>query len=323
MKVQCELCPKHCIISPGQSGNCRIRVNIDNKLVATTYGFPCSAHIDPIEKKPLFHFLPGTKVFSIATAGCNLHCKNCQNWGISQRFPTEVPAYDMPPEKVTKLTNNYNCKTTAYTYSDPVAFYEYTFDSAIENKKHGLKNVLVTAGYINQKPLIELCKYIDGVNLDLKSMSNKFYEDVCGATLNPVLETAKTLKSEGVLLEVTNLLLPTLNDDEQDIKKLCKWIYSNLGKEVPLHFSRFFPNYKMRNLPPTSLETLKNARNMAKDIGLNHVYVGNVVGKGWENTYCPDCSKLLIDRYGYKIRSNKMKKGACPACGKDIYGVWN
>lgn len=322
MKVQCELCPKGCIIAPGQSGDCRIRINVDGELVAVTYGYPCSLHVDPMEKKPLFHFLPGSRVFSLATVGCNLHCKNCQNWEISQQFPVDVPAYKVSPEKIVNLSQENNCKSIAYTYTDPAVFYEYTLDSSKQARKRGLKNVIVTAGYFNEKPLKELCKYIDAANVDLKAYSDKFYRDVCGATLKPVLDSLVMIKSAGVHLEVTNLLLPTMNDSDKGIKALCKWIKENLGKEVPLHFSRFFPQYLMKNLPPTSLETLKNAKDIAEDIGMQYVYIGNVLGEDLENTHCPSCKKLLIERRGYLIEKNVLKDGKCPYCGYKIYGVW-
>ena len=322
MKIQCDLCPKHCIIAPGQSGDCRIRVNVDGELVAVTYGYPCSLHIDPIEKKPLFHFLPGSKVFSIATVGCNLHCKNCQNWEISQQSPIDVPAYKASPKQIAEISKKNNCESVAYTYTDPAVFYEYTLDSSKEVKKKGMKNIIVTAGYFNEKPLKELCKYLDAANVDLKAYSDKFYRDICSATLKPVLDSLVTIKSSGVHLEVTNLLLPTMNDSDKDIKSLCKWIKENLGKEVPLHFSRFFPQYRMRSLPPTSIKTLKNARSIARDIGMQYVYIGNVVGDDFENTFCPNCGKLLILRHGYIIKKNVIKNGKCPYCGYSIYGVW-
>ena len=323
MKVQCSLCPKQCIIAPGQSGDCRIRINVDGKLIATTYGYPCALHIDPIEKKPLFHFLPGSRVFSLATVGCNLHCKNCQNWEISQQAPIDVPSYKVPPEEVAKISDKQKCQSVAYTYTDPAVFYEYTLDSSKEVKKRGMKNIIVSAGYFNEKPLKELCKHIDGANIDLKAYSNKFYHDVCNATLKPVLNSLITIKSSGVHLEVTNLLLPTMNDSKKDIKALTKWVKENLGKEVPLHFSRFFPQYLMRNLPPTSIETLKKARDIAKDVGMQYVYIGNVIGEDWENTSCPNCGKLLIERHGYLVKKNVIKNGKCPYCGYAIYGVWN
>ncbi len=322
MKVQCNLCPKYCIISPGQSGDCRIRVNIDGKLIATTYGYPCSLHVDPIEKKPLFHFLPSSKAFSVATVGCNLHCKNCQNWEISQQFPTDIPAYKVPPRQVAQLALKNSCQSVAYTYTDPSVFYEYALDSSKEVRNAGLKNIIVSAGYFNQKPLKELCRFIDGANIDLKAYSDKFYREVCSATLKPVLNSLVTIKSSGVHLEITNLLLPTLNDSDKDIKNLCVWIKENLGKEIPLHFSRFYPQYRMKNLPPTSLSTLEKARNIAIDTGIQYVYIGNVINRNWENTYCPRCKHELIARHGYYIKKNVIKNGKCPYCGYEIYGVW-
>jgi len=322
MKVQCELCPKHCIIASGQSGDCRIRVNVDGKLVAVTYGYPCSLHIDPIEKKPLFHFLPSSKVFSVATVGCNLHCKNCQNWEISQQSPVDVSAYKASPKQIIDISKKNKCKAIAYTYTDPAVFYEYTLDCSMEAVKKGIKNIIVSAGYFNQKPLRELCKYLDAANIDLKALSDRFYRDVCDATLKPVLDSLITIKSADVHLEITNLLLPTMNDSDKDIRNLCKWVKENLGPEVPLHFSRFYPQYRMKNLPPTSIETLKRARDIAKDLGMQYVYIGNVIGENCENTFCPRCKKELIQRHGYFVEKNVVKNGECPYCKYKIYGVW-
>ena len=255
MIVQCELCPKACLIEPGQSGECRVRVNLGGKLVAVTYGYPCARHVDPVEKKPLFHFLPGTGILSIATAGCNLHCKNCQNWNISQMNPEDIPAESFPPAAVAETAQRLGCRSVAYTYSEPIIFYEYTLDSCIEARERGLKNVLVTAGYINEAPLRKLCRYVDAANIDLKALSDAFYRDICGGTLAPVLNTLVTAKSLGVLVEVTNLLIPTLNDSDGEIRELARWVATNLGKETPLHFSRFHPSYRMENLPPTPAGT--------------------------------------------------------------------
>ncbi|MCF7790713.1 MAG: AmmeMemoRadiSam system radical SAM enzyme [Victivallales bacterium] len=323
MKIQCDLCPKRCIISPGESGDCRIRVNIDGRLHAVTYGYPCALHVDPIEKKPLFHFLPGTKAFSIATAGCNLHCRNCQNWEISQSAPVDVPAYKAPPSKIVESALKHNCETVAYTYTDPSAFYEYTLDTSKLIKKENRKNIIVSAGYFNPVPLRRLCRYIDGANIDLKFIHDKYYREICGGTLKPVLDVLQILVEEGVHLEVTNLVIPTLNDNSRDIKKLCSWIFNNLGKNIPLHFSRFYPQYKMKNLPPTSISILKRALNIAKDAGLEYVYIGNVIGEKWESTFCPNCGRLLIEREGYYIKKNVVKYGCCPYCGYSIYGVWS
>ncbi len=320
--VQCELCPKGCIIKPGQSGDCRIRVNIDGELHAVTYGYPCSLHIDPVEKKPMFHFYPGSRAFSVATVGCNLHCRNCQNWEISQAFPNQIPAYHVPPAMLAKLAKSKRCKSVAYTYTDPAVFYEYAFDSCVEAHKLGLKNILVTAGYFNKGPLRELCKHVDGANIDLKAFSDKFYREVCGATLKPVLDSLAEAKKCGVMVEVTNLLIPTLNDDEKMIRALCKWVKANMGKETPVHFSRFFPNYRMRNLPPTSLKKLDLAKKIAQAEGLQYIYIGNVMDEAAESTYCPKCREMLIKRRRYRILLNKIYNNKCPNCKTEIYGKW-
>ena len=322
MKVQCELCPKICIIEPGQSGECRVRVNIDGVLKTVVYGFPCSVNIDPVEKKPLFHFLPGTPILSVATVGCNLHCRNCQNWEISQANPEDVEVSSYPPEKLVKLAKYYRCLSLAYTYSEPVIFYEYTYDTAKLAKQANIRNVLVTAGYINQQPWKSLLKYIDAANIDLKGITDDFYRRVCSATLKPVQNALISAKAEGVLVEVTNLIIPTLNDEPEQIRQLAHWVKTNLGAETPLHFSRFFPQYKMRHLPPTSEKTLDMAREIAMGEGLDYVYIGNISSEQGQNTYCPSCKVLLIERSGYTILQNRLKDGRCPDCGKEIYGVW-
>jgi len=322
LTVQCELCPKMCLIEPGQSGECRVRINIDGVLRTVVYGYPCSIHIDPIEKKPLFHFLPGTRIFSLATVGCNLHCKNCQNWEISQANPEDSQALVCPPQKLVELTKQYHCLSLAYTYTDPIIFYEYTYDTAKLAKSAGLHNVLVTAGYINEEPWKRLLKYVDAANIDLKGISEDFYVRVCSGTLKPVQDALVTAKASGILVEVTNLIIPTLNDKPEQIRKLTRWVKVNLGGNTPMHFSRFFPRYKMRHLPPTSLKTLDIAREIAMSEGLNFVYIGNILSEHGQNTYCPGCNSLLIERSGYTILQNRLREGCCPDCGKEIYGVW-
>ena len=322
MTVQCELCPKMCLIEPGQSGECRVRINIDGVLRTVVYGFPCSIHIDPIEKKPLFHFLPSTKILSLATVGCNLHCRNCQNWEISQANPEDSRAIFCPPEKLVEMTQEYDCPSLAYTYTDPIIFYEYTYDNAKLAKDKGIRSVLVTAGYINAEPWKKLLKYVDAVNIDLKGMSDDFYIRVCSGTLRPVQEALVLAKASGIMVEVTNLIIPTLNDKPEQIRKLTRWVKANLGGETPLHFSRFFPRYKMQHLPPTSLKTLDMAREIAISEGLHYVYIGNIRSYAGQNTYCPGCNALLIERSGYTILQNRLKEGCCPDCGKEIYGVW-
>jgi pyruvate formate lyase activating enzyme len=322
LKVQCQLCPKRCLIEQGQSGECRVRINIDGVLRTVVYGFPCSLHIDPIEKKPFFHFLPGTKTFSLATVGCNLHCKNCQNWEISQVNPEDSEAMFCPPDKLVELTKNYNCPSLSYTYTDPVVFYEYTYDTAKLARVADIRNTLITAGYINQEPWKKLLEYVDAARIDLKSISDDFYRQVCSGTLKPVLDTLVSTKARGVHLEVINLVIPTLNDKPEQIRKLVQWVKANLGSDTPLHFSQFYPQYKMRHLPPTSAETLDTARQIAMSEGMQYVYIGNIASKEGQNTYCPGCKELLIERSSFTMLKNQIKGGCCPKCNKEIYGVW-
>ena len=323
MTVQCELCPKMCLIKPGQSGECRVRINLDGVLRSVVYGFPCSVSpYDRVEKKPLFHFLPGTGILSIATVGCNLHCLNCQNWNISQTNPEESTAAFLPPERLVQLAKRNRFLSIAYTYSDPIIFYEYTYDTAKLARKEGIRNVLVTAGYINPQPWKKLLEYIDAANIDLKFISDDLYRRICSGTLKPVQNALILAKASGVLVEVTNLVIPTLNDKPEQIRELARWIKANLGRETPLHFSGFYPRYKMKHLPPTSLQTLETAREIAISEGLDHVYIGNVRSTKGENTYCPGCKSVLIERKGYTILQNKLKDGRCPECNTEIYGVW-
>lgn len=320
--VQCTLCPRRCILEEKMRGNCRVRINLDGKLQTLVYGNPCAVHVDPVEKKPIFHMLPGSTSFSIATAGCNLHCKYCQNWSISQVPPEETNNLDMPPEKVVEYAIRGGCQSIAYTYSEPIVFYEYVIDTAKIAKPKGLKNVIVTAGYINPEPLRELCKYIDAAHIDLKGFTEDFYQDVCSGSLQPVLNTIKTAKEEGVWIEIINLIIPTLNDDFNKIEEMCVWIKENVGKDVPLHFSRFYPMYKLKNLPLTPEETLNKAREVAMKVGLNYVYIGNIPGHPGESTYCPSCKKIVIGRIGYFIKENNLSNGKCKFCGYEIPGVW-
>jgi pyruvate formate lyase activating enzyme len=323
MRLQCDLCPKGCIIDPGRSGECRIRVNVDGKLLAVTYGHPCAVHVDPVEKKPLFHFLPGTRILSIATVGCNLHCKNCQNWEISQANPEDTPAAELPPQQIARLATQYDCRSVAYTYTDPVVYYEYTLDSCRYVKEEGLRNVLVTAGYINEKPWRQLCEYVDAANIDLKAQSDSFYRDICRGTLKPVLNSLVVSKSLGVEVEVTNLVIPTLNDSDKMLRDLTCWIARNLGRETPLHFSRFFPQFQMQNLPPTPAQTLDRAKQIAESEGLHYVYIGNITRPGAEDTFCPKCHKRLVGRYGYLVVENRIESGHCPDCQTEVYGIWD
>jgi len=321
--VQCVLCPHLCILAPGERGRCRVRLNVEGELVSLVYGLPVAVHIDPVEKKPLFHFMPGIDVFSIATAGCNLKCEFCQNWEISQAAPEDVTPYDMPPEAVIENALSYGCEAIAYTYTEPVVFFEYTRDCARLARDAGIKNILVTAGYINPGPLSELSEYIDAANVDLKSMSDTYYRNICGGTLQPVLDTIISLKESGTWVEVTNLIVPTLNDDPDEIDLLSRWVLDNTGNDTPLHFSRFFPMYRLADLAPTSIDTLRGARERAMDTGLNYVYVGNAVTPGGTITRCPECGETLVARQGYMITERNILNGNCGNCSAPIAGVWD
>lgn len=325
--VRCDLCPHACALRPGERGSCRVRLNHGGKLVTLVYGKLVSANpYDPVEKKPLYHFLPGTRCFSVATAGCNLHCKFCQNWSISQLNPEDAdPAgvMDVPPERLVSAARDAGCRSIAYTYSDPVIFFEYARDSARLARAAGLKNILVTAGYINEKPLRELCRYTDAVNLDVKSFTEDFYKNVCGGSLAPVLAGLKTMLAEGVWVELTNLIVPTLNDDLEMVRRMCGWIAREAGPEVPLHFSRFHPMYRMTGLPPTPTEMLVRARDAARAEGLKFVYIGNVEAPGGGDTVCPGCGLAVIRRQGYQILEMNLKDRKCGACGRAIPGRWS
>ncbi len=332
MKVRCDLCPKACLLDEGQRGDCRMRINLDGRLRAVTYGRPCAVHVDPVEKKPLFHFLPGTAILSVATAGCNLHCKNCQNWDISQRNPEDIDrTYLLPPERVIALAKDAGSRmggagrkvhSVAYTYTEPTAYYEYTLDTARLAREAGLKNVLVTAACINAGPWKRLCRHVDGANVDLKFMHEKLYREICDGYLLPVLNNLAAAGAAGVAVEVTNLVIPTLNDSTRDLRLLCRWIAKNLGPETPLHFSRFFPRYRLKNLPPTPAATLERARDIAGEAGLKHVYVGNLLMAGAQDTRCAGCGEVLIKRTGYRVFGNRVENGRCPACGRAVQGVW-
>jgi len=323
-EVTCELCPRGCVIPEGGAGDCRVRVNLGGKLRATTYGRPSAIHIDPMEKKPLYHFRPGSPVFSIATAGCNLHCLNCQNWQLSQRGGEEMETlYRADPPDLIKAAREEGCRSIAYTYSDPIVFYEYVYDSSELAHREGLANVFITAGYINRKPLRKLCRVLDAANVDLKAFDEDFYRRVSDASLRPVLDALVTLREEGVWLEVTNLLIPTLNDDLAMIRRMVRWLRDELGEGTPLHFSRFQPQYRMRNLPPTPAEALDRARREALDGGLKYVYIGNIPGHEGGSTYCPTDGTRLIGRTGFWITENRLTAdGRCPTCNEEIPGVW-
>ena len=275
-RIECQLCPHHCRMADGKTGRCRSRKNKGGVLVSEVYGKPCSLAIDPIEKKPLYHFHPGTTCLSMACTGCNFRCLNCQNYEISQVQPSEVDHYDLSPEAVVELCLKHHCPGIAYTYTEPLTYLEYITDTARLAHKAGLWNILVTAGYVCQEPLNDLLPHLDAANIDLKSFSDDIYMKVSGGHLQPVLDTILAMHGAGVWIELTNLIIPGVNDDRQMIRKMCRWIAANGLSDNPLHFSRFFPKYKMRNIPPTPLQTLKEAEQIALEEGIKYVYLGNV-----------------------------------------------
>lgn len=319
---KCLICPNECVLKEGETGDCRSRVNYKGKIYSIGYGNPCSLHVDPIEKKPLYHFLPKSRTFSLAVAGCNLACLNCQNWQISQVSPKETRNYDLMPDQVYKQAAYYKCKSIAYTYSEPIAFYEYFLDSSRIAHEYGMKNVMVSAGYINEKPLREVAKYVDAANIDLKSFDDEIYARLNAGALQPVLDTLKILKEEGVWLEITNLIVPEWTDNMHMIREMCQWLYKNGFEDTPLHFSRFSPLYKLTHLPSTPVSVLNKASEIAKSEGIKYVYIGNVPGSEAQNTICPNCSKIVIERKGYKILQNNIIVGKCKFCGNTIAGIW-
>jgi pyruvate formate lyase activating enzyme len=321
--TKCLICPNECTLKTGETSICHNRINLNGKLYTIAYGNPCAMHIDPVEKKPLFQYMPGTRSFSIATAGCNFSCLNCQNWAISQSGPRETDNFDLMPVKVVEETLKADCKSIAYTYSEPVTFYEYVLDTATLAKKSGLKNIMVSNGFINEKPLRALCKVVDAATIDLKSFDETIYMKLNDGKLQPVLDTLSIYKEEGVWLEISNLVIPSWSDDAAMIKKMCDWLYKNGFQDTPLHFLRFQPLYKLTQLPPTPIPVLENAKKTALDAGIKFVYIGNIPGSEAISTVCPKCKKIIVERKGFTIVSNQIKNGNCGFCGEQIPGVWN
>jgi len=322
-KIQCQLCPRECIVGIGRRGFCGVRENREGQYYSLVYGNPCAVHVDPIEKKPFYHLLPATSSFSIATAGCNLRCKFCQNWEISQTTPDETYNLDLSPEKVIALAKKSGSRSIAYTYVEPTIFFEYMIDTARLARQQGILNVCHSNGFINPGPLKELCKFMDGANIDLKGFSEEYYQAISEGRLAPVLQSLKILKQEGVHLEITNLMIPARNDDLDTVRKMCVWIKNELGPDTPLHFSRFYPLYKLRNLPPTPVSTLERSRQAATEAGIEFAYIGNIPGHEGERTHCPYCKKVIIFRQGYTVGEVHVVKGKCKFCGKPISGIWN
>jgi len=321
-KTRCKLCPRECVIDDRERGYCGVRENRGGSYYTLVHSRVCAAHIDPIEKKPFFHFYPGTLAFSVATAGCNVNCKFCQNWDISQSRPEQVRNTYLPPKDLASLAQQNRCPSIAYTYSEPVVFYEYMRDAADAGHALGIKSVVVTGGYIQQDPLKKLCQGVDAIKVDLKAFSEKYFKEVVNGELKPVLEALVTMRKLGMWSEIVYLVVPTLNDSDAEFRALAQWVKSNLGVEVPLHFSRFYPQYLLKNLPPTPLETLERAKAIADAEGIHYVYLGNIPGHPAESTYCPKCRRVVIGRIGFTVTEMHLRKGKCEYCQQAIAGVW-
>jgi pyruvate formate lyase activating enzyme len=321
--IKCLLCAQVCMLKPGERGKCRARINSNGELRSLVYGRPVTMHVDPIEKKPFYHFLPGSNAFSFATAGCPLHCKFCQNWEISQSRPEDYDTDFVPPAKIVTAASSRQSPVIAFTYNEPTVFIEYLADTAVLAKKNNLRCVMISCGFMNSEPLKEMCGLLDAIKIDLKGFSPDFYRNVCGAELQPVLNSIRQIAKSGIHLEIVNLVVPTLNDSEKMMKELVDWIMGEIGPDVPIHFTRFHPDYQLRNLPPTPVATLERFRNHAMSKGINYPYIGNVPDHPGNNTYCPQCNKAVIQRNSIFITGIAMERGKCKFCGRPIAGVWS
>jgi pyruvate formate lyase activating enzyme len=321
--VQCGLCARNCRIEEGERGLCRARLNVDGELKSLVYGRPISVHVDPIEKKPFYNFLPGSAAFSMATSGCPLRCKFCQNWEISQARPEDYRSEIVSPEQIARAAVSRKAPVIAFTYNEPTVFTEYLLDIAAAARLKGRRCVLVSCGFMNEAPLAAMCEALDAIKIDLKGFSEDFYRDVSGAELKPVLRSIKQVAASGTHLEIVNLVVPTLNDSPDMLTELSKWVAGEVGPDVPVHFTRFHPDYQLRNLPPTPVATLERARDIALKVGLHYPYVGNVPGHPGNNTYCPKCKKPVIERTGFFVTDVRLKGHGCAECGTAIAGVWD
>ena len=321
--VMCTLCPNRCRLSPGDRSICRSRANLDGTLYSLAYGNACSANIDPIEKKPLYHFLPTSSAFSIAAAGCNFRCLNCQNWEISQVRPEDVRHLDLFPDAVVQAAEKSGCQSVAYTYSEPTTFYEYMLDTATIARRGGLKNVWISNGFINPEPLEGLCQVLDGANVNIKSISDEIYRRLNGGRLQPVLDTFVSLHRLGIHFEMTHLVVPGYGDSDEMVKRMCAWILDHVGADHPLHFLRFFPRYRLDRLAPTPVAKLVRFRELAMAQGIHYVYLGNVPGNEGNHTFCHHCRRLLVERQGYHIPTFEIVDGRCRFCHTPIPGVWS
>jgi pyruvate formate lyase activating enzyme len=320
--VQCLLCAQFCEIADGQRGRCRTRINVGGTLRSLSYGRPISIHVDPIEKKPFYHFLPGNTAFSLSTSGCALSCQFCQNWEISQARPEDFRPRFVTPEEVVQAAQRRRAPIIAFTYNEPTVFTEYLTDIARLARKKENRSVLISCGFMNEAPLAEMCEVLDAIKIDLKGYSEDFYRNVCSAELKPVLRSIKQVAKSGIHLELVNLVVPTLNDSAPMLTELAKWVVGEIGPDVPIHFTRFHPDYKLTHLPPTPVATLERAREIAMQQGIHYAFVGNVPGHPGNHTYCAACGKVVIERRGFFVSAQHMKEGRCEFCSKEIPGVW-
>ncbi|OQZ04869.1 MAG: AmmeMemoRadiSam system radical SAM enzyme [Candidatus Brocadia sp. UTAMX1] len=322
-KVRCRLCNHYCIIKNGKRGICGVRENRDGRLFSLVYGRSIATGVEPIEKKPFFHFYPGTTAYSIATAGCNFHCLNCQNWEISQMPKTGeggIIGKKLLPEEIVANAKRLGCKSIAYTYTEPTIFFEYAYDTARLAHKEGIKNVFVTNGYTSGEAIKEIAPFLDAANVDLKSFDEDFYRKICGAKLQPVLDNIRLYRELAIWVEVTTLIIPGYSDDKKQLRAIAEFI-KGIGEDIPWHITAFYPAYKLPDVPPTTIESLRRAREIGIKAGLKYVYEGNVPGEGGENTYCYHCGEAVITRFRFEIRENKLTEGKCPKCKNQIDGV--
>ncbi len=322
-RIVCRLCPRECRVADQERGYCGVRENRGGEYFTLVHNRICSANVDPIEKKPFFHFLPGAQALSIATAGCNMECRFCQNWQISQFRPEQVPSSEATPEGLLRAARSSGAQAIAYTYTEPTIFYEFMLAVARCTAPQGIRNVVVSNGYIAEAPLRELAPHLAAYKVDLKAFTDTFYGEQCSGRLEPVLQTLRVLKSIGLWTEIVVLIIPTLNDDDDSNRAMFAWIAAELGPHVPVHLSRFHPTYKIQNLPPTPVETLERLHGLARAAGLHFVYLGNLPGHVAESTYCPGCGRRVVERYGYTIARIDLRNGCCAKCGRPIPGVWS
>ncbi len=321
--VKCLLCAQGCVLHPEERGKCRARMNVNGEMRSLVYGRPVTIHVDPIEKKPLYHFLPGSAAFSLATSGCPLHCKFCQNWEISQARPEDFDTTFISPQTIVGSASSRDAPVIAFTYNEPTVFTEYLIDIARAAKARKIRCALVSCGFMNAEPLSEMCEVLDAIKIDLKGFSEDFYRKTCGAELQPVLRSIKQIRKTRIHLELVNLVVPTLNDSEKMLQSLAEWVMGELGPDVPVHFTRFHPDYQLLNLPPTPVATLDRAREIAMKQGIRYAFVGNVPDHPGNHTYCPYCGKVLIRRNSFFILEMNLKGGNCRFCGKPIAGTWS